>query len=145
MILSTSDTKFTSDGSPATSSEPLAHTAFTYLLIALFCLLFGVIYEHFSHEVYSNYMIYAFAFPLVGGTIPFLTLSLAKVHPTPGCFCSKLYHCGIATLTVGSIIEGVLDIYGTTNSLTTVYWLVGFLLIITAICLYAYEYFSSKK
>lgn len=132
----TSDTKVISENPCADSSAQLAHVSFTYLLVSLFCLLFGAIYEHFSHAVYSNYMIYAFAFPLVGGTLPFLVMSLARVHRIPSVFAQKLYHCGIATLTVGSIIQGVLAIYGTTNSLTPVYWLVGFLLILSAIGLY---------
>lgn len=44
-----------------------SHTAFVYLLIVIFCSLFGAVYELYSHEVYSFYMIYAFAFPLIGG------------------------------------------------------------------------------
>ncbi len=39
-------------------------TSLNYLWISLFCLLFGAVYELFSHGVYSMYMIYAFVFPL---------------------------------------------------------------------------------
>lgn len=92
--------------------------AFIYLLAAIFTALFGGIYERFSHEVYSYWMIYAFAFPLVGGTLPYM---LPGVTWNPG----SMYHAGIATLTVGSIVKGVLEIYGTTNGLTAVYWLAG--------------------
>ncbi|MGN0504976.1 MAG: hypothetical protein ACI4FZ_00330 [Lachnospiraceae bacterium] len=104
-------------------------TAFVYLLISIFCALFGAVYEMFSHEVYSFFMIYAFAFPLIGGTLPFFILHLARAKVYPDTFSGTLYHSGIATVTVGSIVQGILEIYGTTNLLTKYYWMIGFLLI----------------
>lgn len=105
--------------------------ALVYLLAAISCALLGAVYERFSHGVYSYYMIYAFAFPLVGGTLPYLTLG---GWWNPGGF----YHAGIATLTVGSIVEGILEIYGTTNVLITVYWMAGWGLVsVGVICFFA--------
>ncbi|MGL6200528.1 MAG: hypothetical protein ACRC3H_16480 [Lachnospiraceae bacterium] len=109
-----------------TQQKRFAKMGYIYLLISLFCLLFGAVYEHFSHEVYSAYMIYAFAFPLVGGTFLFLSISLFVRRHFPGRAALKLYHAGIATLTVGSIMEGVMEIYGTTNDMLWIYWFVGF-------------------
>ena len=97
------------------------------LIAALFCALFGAVYEAFSHGVYSYGMIYAFAFPLALGVLP-LTLISALSAPYPNRAVRNVYHAGIATLTVGSIISGVLEIYGTTNPLTLVYWILGGLL-----------------
>lgn len=99
-------------------------TGFAYLLVSLFCVAFGAVYEYFSHEVYSAYMLYAFGFPLVGGTLPFLLLFLLG-KPMPDKLVCGLYHCGIMTLTIGSIVKGILEIYGTTNKLTGFYWLTG--------------------
>ena len=96
-----------------------------YLIASLFCVLFGMVYEIFSHEVYSYYMIYAFAFPLVGGTLPFQFIAVIGIKRFPHRFAGKLYHSGIAALTVGSIVRGVLDIYGTTNALADYYWIIG--------------------
>ena len=96
-------------------------TAFVYFLISLFCILFSAIYELFSHGVYSFYMIFAFAFPLVGGTLPFFVIALSHAKKYPGIVARNLYHSGIATLIVGSIVHGVLDIYGTTNHLLSFY------------------------
>lgn len=107
-------------------------TAFAYLLVSLFCALFGAVYERFSHGVYSFYMIYAFGFPLAGGTLPFLAISLSRKR-YPGAVARNLYHSGIATLTVGSIVQGILDIYGTTNRLTGLYWIVGVILVVSGI------------
>ncbi len=100
-------------------------TSAIFLGASLITGLLGAIYELFSHEVYSYFMIYAFAFPLVGGTLPYLLLGLSKAKRYPNAVCRNLYHAGIATLTVGSIMRGVLDIYGTTNSLTNIYWFAG--------------------
>ncbi len=111
-------------------------TAFVYLLISCFCALFGAIYEINSHEVYSFYMIYAFAFPLVGGALPFSAMGLFRIKKYPYSASRNIYHSGIATLTVGSIIRGVLEIYGTTNSLVKYYWIIGIAIVFTAIMLY---------
>lgn len=114
-------------------SKKAAKTAFTYLLAALFCALFGAVYERFSHEVYSFYMIYAFAFPLAGGTLPFLAMSVFRCPRYPGSASGNLYHSGIAALTVGSIVRGILDIYGTTNRLADLYWYAGAFLVLAGI------------
>lgn len=81
-------------------------------------------YELFSHAVYSYYMLYAFLFPLLGGTLPFFVLVCFRVRLPDAAAC-RLYHAGIAALTVGSLFTGVLEIYGTTNRLTAVYWIAG--------------------
>lgn len=108
-----------------------AKTAFVYLLIAAFCALFGGVYERFSHGVYSYDMLYAFAYPLAGGAIPFLLLGL--LGKWPNALVRTIWHCGIATLTVGSIIRGVLEIYGTTNGLTVCYNIAGGALLLVGI------------
>lgn len=118
------------------SARKMIKTAFAYLLISLFCILFGVVYELFSHEVYSYYMVYAFAFPLAGGTLPFLAIFLFRRKNYPGAVAENLYHSGIATLTVGSIMRGALDIYGTTNRLLNVYWIIGTVLVAAGVTAY---------
>ena len=99
--------------------------ALFYLLVSVFLALFGAIYEHFSFGVYSYFMLYAFAFPLVGGVLPALGLSLYSRATAPWPIAAWLYRAGIATLSIGSVIRGVLDIYGTENGLTIWYWYVG--------------------
>lgn len=106
-------------------------TALVYLLASVFTALFGGVYEAFSHGVWSGWMVYAFTFPLILGALPFLWLSLRKT-PLPCPWCYRLHHAGVATLTVGSVVEGVLAIYGTTNRLTLAYWIVGIALLLLA-------------
>lgn len=121
MILFTSDTK--------DLHAKMQKTGFIYLFVSLFCVLFGAVYEYFSHEVYSYFMIYAFVIPQAGGMLPFFGMAYLK-GPLPGRVSLNLYHSGIASLTVGCLFKGILDIYGTTNRLTLVYWIMGAVLLI---------------
>ena len=45
------------------------------MIFAIFIAVFGAIYEKFSHEVYSYYMIYAFMIPLCLGSFAYLLAS----------------------------------------------------------------------
>lgn len=110
-----------------------AKTALVYLVVTTACALFGAIYELFSHEVYSFYMIYAFAFPLCGGVAPYLLLSLSSKLQMSDDYDRLTGHTGIATLTVGSLMSGILEIYGTTNRWVLLYWPVGALLVLCSV------------
>lgn len=120
-------------------------TAFVYLLVALFFVLFGAVYEIYSHEVYSYYMLYAFTFPLIGGTLVFNILSFLKLQKYPNAIARNLYHSGIATLTVGSVVQGVLEIYGTTNALSDYYWSVGIVLIVIGVVAGIVGFFLQRR
>lgn len=94
-----------------------------YLFLSLFVFVFSQIYEYFSHGVYSNYMLYAFLIPFLGLALPsFLLHSLKKALPANSRF---LWKCGIATLTVGSIYKGILEIYGTNGYFEFPYLFLG--------------------
>ena len=80
-------------------------------------------------------MLYAFVFPLAGGAIPFLGLAFYNKR-LPGKISCNLYHSGIATLTVGSFFQGVLEIYGTTNRLIAIYWWLGTTFVLAGIVVY---------
>ena len=136
-------TLFTSDID--TNAKHASKTSFVYLLISLFCILFGAVYEKYSHEVYSYYMLYGFCFPLIGGTLMFSILGSVKLKKYPSAVSRNLYHSGIATLTVGSLVRGVLDIYGTTNVLSGYYWQVGLLLSGIGIIVYLTTLFKNKQ
>lgn len=121
--------------SSGTDSHPerdqAARTGLIYLFIAIFCALFGAVYEVFSHGVFSFYMIYAFVLPLMGGALPYLVMSLGRIRYPRG-LSRWLGHAGIAALTVGCVMKGVLEIYGTTNALVWGYFLVGIPMLVAA-------------
>lgn len=116
-------------------------SGFVYLIVAIFCALFGAIYEHFSHEVYSYYMIYAFTYPLLMGVLPFLLVYKYEKIPMPGRISENVYNAGVGTLTVGSIVKGVLVIYGTGNTLVRNYLIVGIVMILMGVSMYLLKCF----
>ena len=120
------------------SSRKGLKIAFTYTLVTVLCAVFGAIYEAFSHGVYALGMVYAFAFPFLGGVLPALFL-LKWGAGFPSDAALQLWHFGISALTVGSLFSGALEIYGTTSRLTAVYWFAGgiclFLSLLTALFL----------
>ena len=118
---------------------------FAYLAITIFCALFGAIYEHFSHEVYSYYMIYAFGYPLIMGALPFMAIYKCEKIRMPGRISENLYNAGVGTLTVGSIVKGVLIIYGTTNALSKIYFIVGIVMIFLGIIAYLMQCVGKAK
>lgn len=75
-------------------------------------------------------MIYAFMIPLWGGVLPHMLPLLKGKAVKHAKGAAAFWHAAIATLTVGSLMTGVLEIYGTTNRLVDLYWYVGSLLVI---------------
>ena len=118
--------------------------ALIYLLISIFFALFGGVYEHFSFGVYSYFMLYAFAFPLLGGALPALILCVRQSAFAPWPISCWFYRCGIATLTLGSIIRGILDIYGTANDLTIWYLYAGLALVALGALLFTLKAFLDR-
>ena len=106
---------YTSDKSAL--SKPLRG----YLWSALGCAVFSAVYEHFSHGVYSWYMVFLFAVPLIYGLVPFLFSRTALSRRSPGAAPRRLYRWSAATLTVGCCFQGALEIYGTGSGLVKFY------------------------
>ena len=98
-------------------------TFFGYLAASIGVGIFGAIYEAFSFGVYSPFMALAFLVPLAASPAPLL----ARRLPT-GPLAEGSFRGGVACLTVGSLVRGALEIYGTANSLWIVYPIVSALL-----------------
>ena len=111
----------------STSEASLKRNLMGNIAGTAFLALFGAVYEMFSHDVYSYFMIYAFAVPLVLGVPAYALLLTFGRHP--GRAAVNLWNSGIAALSVGCVFRGVLEIYGTTNSLSVVYPIAGALLL----------------
>lgn len=100
------------------------------LFAAAFTALFGAVYEHFSFGVWSFWMVYAFAPFLLGGL---WLLLLTRKKTLPGDLFLGLLEPGAVTLTLGSLLAGVVEIYGTENRLLPVLPVVGSALILAAL------------
>jgi hypothetical protein len=80
-----------------------------YIGATAFCIVFSVIYEHFSHGVYSQFMLLMYLFPLIGGVLP---SALHLLIPTFRCgdqMTRSIWNCAVMTLTFGSAITGVFE------------------------------------
>lgn len=118
--------------------EALWKNARALLAAAAFCAVFGAVYLHFGHGVSSPYMAWLFAIPLAGALAPYALVLPAHPGWLPPRAAGTLWRCGAATLTVGSCLRGVFDIYGTSAALVGVYAPAGFALCTLAAgaCLY---------
>ena len=101
------------------------------LAATVFVAFVGAVYEHFGRGVYSYFMIYAFAFPLVMGVVPYSIMLMRE--RTPDQVFLNLWNSAIAALCVGSVFAGVLAIAGYTNTKILVYQIVGFALALAAV------------
>ena len=105
-----------------------------YVIGSLVTLAFGFVYELFSHNVISNYMIFAFLIPLILGAIVSIIIYRFKIKKIKKQQI-ELYNASVVTLTVWSIIKGVLEIYGTSNGKTNIYLIVFVLLFLGSLLL----------
>ncbi len=106
-----------------------AKWSFDWFCIAIFCGIFAAIYEIFSHGVYSNAMIFLFAYPLLLGAVPCYILEKKKL-PMP----DRFYQDGVFTLTLASLLGGILEIYGTSSEYVTWFMYAGIILVVIGIC-----------
>ena len=110
-------------------------TAIVFLAVSLFCIIFSLIYASQSHSVHSNYMTFMFLYPLVGGTIIYLMIGAISKARLPERFVVNIYNSGIAALTVGSMLRGILDIAGTSSPYQPTFVIVGMLMVfVGAVC-----------
>ena len=112
-------------------TSAIKKTSVKYFIFTAFCFVFQLGYEHFSHGVNSNFMRLAFLIPLFGGVFTALILWVEnRQSPSPKRIASQLFSGGVIWLTLGSLFQGVLEIYGTTNHLIVVFPVVGILQIL---------------
>lgn len=116
----------TSDKMPINRNALLKTHLMFNVIGAIFLALFGAIYELFSHGVYSYHMIYAFCFPLVMGVLLYAVLIINGKYPRKSFL--NVWNTSIATFSIGSVFQGVLEIYGTSNPLVIVYPAAGLIL-----------------
>ena len=94
----------------------------TYIFTTLFCIVFNYVYSLFGHGVTSPFMSYAYAFSLVLGVGGFILVGQLHLENR---MAFNLYNAGIATLTVGSLLRGIIDIAGADTIYPVYYFVVG--------------------
>lgn len=92
-----------------------------YIAIALFCMLFTLIYEKFSYGEYSWYMRCMFLYPLLGGAGASLIFWKKRVN----CWSARLWNSAMAVFTCGSLVHGIIVISGRSSAYDGYYWIAG--------------------
>ena len=100
------------------------------IIFSIFCLIFGFIYELYSHNVYSIYMGLSFIIPLLLAILLFIVYKLNIKLNIKSIILLNLL---MITITMYSIVKGILDIYGTSNSLINIYLYSSIILVILSI------------
>ena len=79
-------------------------------------------------------MVYAFLFPLLFGRFFWEAVSARSLTPKNTVLFLFAENASVASLTIGFLVKGILEIYGTTNYLSPLYFVVGITLaVISAI------------
>ena len=116
-------------------SAAAGRIAVNYAAACAVCAVIGLIYEIFSHGVWSTYMVLAWVFPFILGALPNFLIWLTRAKE-PGVAAENIYACGVLTLTAGCMLKGVLEIFGTTNSLLAVFPIAATALLIAGTVMY---------
>ncbi|HFH9838728.1 TPA: hypothetical protein ACGONB_000285 [Streptococcus suis] len=114
MTLSTSVTNQTSGRTARTFIAYLATTAFLFI--------FSRIYESLSYGEVSVFMHYMFCVTLIGGG---LLLGLLTIKPNLSRLTFNLWNSGVATITAGFLLRGIINLSGRSTTLDQPYWFVG--------------------
>ncbi len=102
----------------------------TWTVFTIFCILFSTIYEFFSFGVFSIYMIALGVWPLFLGILPSLFF---KEH------MGRFWTDGILMITLGSMLQGILEIYGTSSIYPIIMMAAGVAFLMLAGVLHLFE------
>ena len=118
--------------------QPVA--VYVYTAVAAFCILFNYIYSLYAHGVSSDFMTYMFLLPLVGGSLVFAGLRMLHNRvKAPSRLSFNLYNSGVAWLTVGSCVTGVIEIAGYESDYINVYLVIGLSFVLAGIFAYVMQ------
>lgn len=111
-----------------------------WFFLSLFCALFSIIYECFSHGVYANAMIFLFVTPFLLGTLPCLILACFQ-KDMPG----RLYQDGVLALSLAQLLTGILEIYGTSSDLTLYFMIFALFLLGSGVFAYIFRHLPMRR
>ncbi len=124
---------------PFKKSRQAGKTAIAYLAVSVFCIIFNQIYAIFGHGVSSPSMTLMFLYPGLGGSLPFLLLWLfvpeADRVKSYRLFYNS-YNSGIAALTLGSLLNGIFEIAGTSSAYSIVFTAAGWAMLLFGLAAY---------
>ena len=105
-----------------------------YLIAVAFCSVFSVIYEAFAKGIISVWMLGMPLFPLLLGAVPALIIERRKVAISD--WALQLWNCGVITLTVGSMMNGIFEIFGTYFDMFNIFAISGGVLLVLSVAVH---------
>ena len=104
-------------------------SAIVGLSLTLFCVVFTIIYEQFSHNAASSYMRCMFLMPLCGVALPAVVGYFSPLHRFVSRAAFNLWNSSMAVWAVGCLFRGIVNISGRHTTLDKPYWVAGWLFI----------------
>ncbi|HFI0030634.1 TPA: hypothetical protein ACGO2A_001636 [Streptococcus suis] len=104
------------------STTRVSRTFISYLAITAFLFIFSRIYESLSYGEVSIFMHYMFCVTLIGGAV---LLGLLQLMPTLSHLSYNLWNSGVATITAGCLLRGIINLSGRSTTLDQPYWYIG--------------------
>lgn len=119
---------FTSATDKKMKKKDLKFTIEVYMILSFLAVIIDNVYAMFGHGVTSASMTWMFLYPLLGGTLACLLIELIvpDAARAPGFrLAFNLYSSGIAALTAGSFLKGILEIAGADSPYTIAFFITG--------------------
>ncbi|MFN8648582.1 hypothetical protein [Streptococcus sp.] len=120
----------------------LGKTATVYLILSIFLFIFSQVYVSLSYGEVSIFMNTLSLVPLIGGG---LLVGLLYLQPTLSRISFNLWNSGVAVLTAGFLLRGIINLSGRSTTLDWPYWLIGAGFLGLALVSIGLSLFQSKK
>ena len=113
-----------------------------YLILSIFLFIFSRVYVSLSYGEVSIFMNTLSLVPLIGGG---LLVGLLYLQPTLSRISFNLWNSGVAVLTAGFLLRGIINLSGRSTTLDWPYWLIGAGFLGLALFSFGLSLFQSKK
>ena len=113
-----------------------------YLILSIFLFIFSRVYVSLSYGEVSIFMNTLSLVPLIGGG---LLVGLLYLQPTLSRISFNLWNSGVAVLTAGFLLRGIINLSGRSTTLDWPYWLIGAGFLGLALVSFGLSLFRSKK
>ena len=113
-----------------------------YLILSIFLFIFSRVYVSLSYGEVSIFMNTLSLVPLIGGG---LLVGLLYLQPTLSRISFNLWNSGVAVLTAGFLLRGIINLSGRSTTLDWPYWLIGAGFLGLALVSFGLSLFQSKK
>ena len=130
---------YISDTDTKKKNRDLNRPIVVYMILSITAIIIDNVYALFGHGVRSAAMSWMFLYPLLGGTLVYLLIELlipAVKNSTGFRLFFNTYNSGIAILTVGSFLNGILEIAGADSPYTIIFNAVGWILTMAGLTIF---------